>query len=237
MRIDIGDDGARSYGRAVFQHDPGGVVTLDENFAHLGADIDADALFAGGSCHGLRDRAHAANGVSPHARLAVHLAEHVVQQHIGGAGAVRAREIADHGIEAEHRLDRIGLEPRVEHVARGSAQEPKCRRKTVILPKPLADRRELTQPTQSLGDVAQNQIWWRSKCNAAENFSQAANLRLIGRIAGRILGAEFRDFTIGAALAGEQITPIRKRQKILRAAFDEAQSVLAQFQIVDDLGL
>ena len=132
---------------------------------------------------------------------------------------------------------RIGLEPRVEHVTRGSAQEPKCRRKTVILPKPLADRRELTQPAQSLRDVAQNEIGRRGERKAAEDFGQAADLRLIGGIARRILGAEFRDFTSGAAFPGEQIATIRKRQKILRAAFDEAQSVLAQFQVVDDLGL
>src|SRR5262249_47439144 len=60
---------------------------------------------------------------------------------------------------------------------------------------------------------------------------------LISGIAGRVLGAEFRYFTIGAAFAGEQIAPIWKWQKILRTAFDDAQSMLAQFQIVDDLGL
>jgi|SRR6516164_7213413 hypothetical protein len=45
------------------------------------------------------------------------------------------------------------------------------------------------------------------------------HLDLISGVAGRILGAEFCDFALGAAFAGEQITTIRQRQKILRAAF------------------
>jgi hypothetical protein len=71
-----------------------------------------------------------------------------------------------------------------------------------------------------LRDVAQNEIGRRGERKAAEDFGQTADLCLIGGIARRIPGAEFGDFTIGAA--GEQITPIRKRQKILRAAFNEA---------------
>ena len=88
------------------------------------------------------------------------------------------------------------------------------------MPKPLADRHKLAKPTQSLRDVAQNEIGRRGERKAAEDFGQTADLCLIGGIARRIPGAEFGDFTIGAA--GEQITPIRKRQKILRAAFNEA---------------
>ena len=37
--------------------------------------------------HRLRDRAHAADGVAPRAALAVHLAEHVMQQHVRGSRA------------------------------------------------------------------------------------------------------------------------------------------------------
>jgi hypothetical protein len=36
--------------------------------------------------HRLRDRAHAADRVPPLSALAVHLAEHVVQQHVRGTG-------------------------------------------------------------------------------------------------------------------------------------------------------
>ncbi len=67
--------------------------------------------------HRLRDRAHAAERVAPLAALAVDLAEHVVQQHVGRARRVRAREVADDGVEAERGLDRRRLEPAIEHVA------------------------------------------------------------------------------------------------------------------------
>ena len=63
------------------------------------------------------------------------------------------------------------------------------------------------------------------------------DLGLIGRIAGGILGAEFGDLALGAAFAGEQIAAIRQRQEVLGAAFDDAQAVLVQFQVANDLRL
>ena len=77
-----------------------------------------------------------------------------------------------------------------------------------------------------------NEIWRRRQHKAAQHFGQAADLGLIGGIARRILGAEFRDFALGAAFAGEQIASVRQRQKILRAALDDAQPMFVQFQIV-----
>ena len=67
----------------------------------VGSDLDA----ARGAArrHRLRDRAHAADRVAPHALLAVHLAEHVVQQHIGRARRVGARIVADDAVEAKQR--------------------------------------------------------------------------------------------------------------------------------------
>ena len=72
--------------------------------------------------HRLGDRAHAADGVAPDALLAVHLAEGVVQHHVGRARRVGAGVVADDGVEAEQRLDQIALEPLVEHLA-GRARE------------------------------------------------------------------------------------------------------------------
>ena len=60
----------------------------------------------------------------PHAALAVHLAEAVVQQHIGGARVERAGVVADHRVETERRLDRFGLEPVVEPVGRAAGEQP-----------------------------------------------------------------------------------------------------------------
>ena len=55
--------------------------------------------------------------MAPLAALTVHFAEHVVQQHVRRSRLIRAREIADDGIETECGLDRIGLEPVVEQIA------------------------------------------------------------------------------------------------------------------------
>src|SRR3546814_14462248 len=55
--------------------------------------------------------------MAPLARLAVQLAEHMVEQHIGAAGRVGSGIIADYRVKAEHRLDRVALEKTVEHLA------------------------------------------------------------------------------------------------------------------------
>ena len=74
-------------------------------------------LRGGGLRHRLRDRAHAADRMTPRALLAVHLAEAVMQQHIGRARRVGARVVPDDAVQAVDRLDRIALEPGVEIVA------------------------------------------------------------------------------------------------------------------------
>ncbi len=71
----------------------------------------------------LRDRPHSPDRVSPDAGLAVHLAEDVVQEHVGGAGGPGAREVADDAVEPEAGLDRIGLEPALEPVPGGEREE------------------------------------------------------------------------------------------------------------------
>ena len=47
--------------------------------------------------------------------------------------------------------------------------------------------------------------------------------------------AEVCDGLMGAALAGEQIAAVGRGQKILRAALDDAQAMLVQPQVGDDL--
>src|SRR3546814_6218316 len=47
---------------------------------------DRDASARARARHRLRHRAHPADRMAPLARLAVHLAEHMVEQHIGAAG-------------------------------------------------------------------------------------------------------------------------------------------------------
>ena len=102
---------------AVVEDDADRAVALDDHLAHAGIGFDLGAVRARGARHRLRDRAHAADGVAPDALLAVHLAEGVVQHHIGRARGVGAGIIADDGVEAEQRLDQIALEALVQHLA------------------------------------------------------------------------------------------------------------------------
>ena len=86
------------------------------------SSLDLGAMPARGARHRLRDRAHAADGVAPDALLAVHLAERMMQHHIGRTRGIGAGIIADDGVEAEQRLDQIALETLVQHLA-GRARE------------------------------------------------------------------------------------------------------------------
>src|SRR5207237_8377491 len=81
----------------------------DPRHARAGANLDAARL--GFLAHGLRDGAHAADRMAPHALLSVHFAEYVVQQHIRASRRIRARIVAHDRVETEARLDRIRFEP------------------------------------------------------------------------------------------------------------------------------
>ena len=78
--------------------------------------ISTPALGAGAR-HRLGHRPHAADRVTPQPLLAVDLAEAMMQEHVARAGRVGAGVGPDDAVEAEERLDRIALEPLVEHVA------------------------------------------------------------------------------------------------------------------------
>ena len=100
--------------RAALQPHADRAAAVDQHARDRRLGDDLDARLLAGLAHRLRDRAHAADGVAPRALLAVHLAEDVVEQHIGRARRVGAGEIADHRVEAERGLDRLALEPAVE---------------------------------------------------------------------------------------------------------------------------
>ena len=109
---------------AAFELDAGRAPGLHDHARHRRVACGSSTPRAAHSRrHRLRDRAHAADRVAPLPALAVHLAEHVMQQHVRGAGRVRAREVADHRVESERRLDRRALEPAVEDVARALREE------------------------------------------------------------------------------------------------------------------
>ena len=91
---------------------------IDAHVRYFAAGDDFHTAPLGLFAHRLRDRAHAADGVAPHTAMAVDLADHVMQQHIRRAGRVGAGKMAHNRVKAERCLDRIRLEPRIEHVAR-----------------------------------------------------------------------------------------------------------------------
>ena len=141
--------------------------------------------------HRLRDRAHAAERVSPLPALAVDLAEDVMQQHVRRARRVRAREIADDRVEAERRLDRLGLEPAVEHVAGALGEQvehvaplaPSAARFSV--PPTFHAWNSSCTPPPTLGGVSQQQ--------RAQHIGDALEHRVVRRQRGRILAREARD--------------------------------------------
>ena len=84
LRIQVGYDAARPDRLAVRGDHAHGAAAFDQNFAHRTRDSNVDAARRRRLRHRLRDGAHAADRMSPRAFLAVDLAEHVVQQHVGG---------------------------------------------------------------------------------------------------------------------------------------------------------
>jgi len=86
FRIHVGDHACAFDHRAVLQLDARRAPPLDDHTCHR--RIRPEHHPARGTLfrHRLGDRAHAATGVAPLAPLAVHLAEHVMQQDVRGAG-------------------------------------------------------------------------------------------------------------------------------------------------------
>ena len=115
LRLEIDRAGADRLAR--LGHDADRAALLDDHLAHRRADADVGAVRGRGLRHRLRDRPHAADRVAPRALLAVHLAEAVMQQHVGRARRVGARIVADDAVESVGRLDRRAFEPAVEIVA------------------------------------------------------------------------------------------------------------------------
>src|SRR3546814_4869701 len=63
------------------------------------------------------------NAVAPRALLAIHLAEDVMEEDIGAARRVGRGIVADDRVETEGGLDRLALEPAVEHRPRRFGEE------------------------------------------------------------------------------------------------------------------
>ena len=101
LRADVGRDGADADYLAAFQDDAGRTPAFDQNAFDGGIGADNGTVRGGGRGHRFRDCAHAAFCVSPMSRLAVHLAEAVVQQDISRSGRRRGGVGADDAVEGE----------------------------------------------------------------------------------------------------------------------------------------
>ena len=233
FRIDAGDDVFGANGFAVVEDDADRAVALDDHLAHAGIGLDLDAMAARRLRHRLRDRAHAADGVAPDALLAVHLAERMVQHHIGRARRIGAGVIADDGVEAEQRLDQVALEGLVQHLA-GRAREQVEQAALLRQRQPVQDAGGAERvegfadraDAKSLDDVRR-----RAQHEGAQHVGDVFEFAVERIDPGGVAFAELRHRLMGAAFAGQQIAAIGRRQKILRAALDDAQAVLGQFQV------
>ena len=123
LRRHIGSDGPRRHALARLQEHAHGLAVLDDQRRDRGVRADDGAARLGRARHGLRDGAHAADGVAPHPGFAVHLAEGVVQQHVGGAGREGAGVGADDAVEGQRALHHLALEPLRQVVRRALGEE------------------------------------------------------------------------------------------------------------------
>ena len=228
---------ARAKDVAAFGCDADGAALLDDDFLHRRIGFDRDAESPAGLRHRLRDRAHAADGMAPCALLAVHFAKDMMQQHIGGAGRVGARVIADDAVETIRRLDRRTLEPAVEIVAsrlREQREQVAPRRHVKFangLPcdaaLSISGMADIHPPSVTFGGVTQQQA-----AHQIGDFFKPLAIRL------KHLGVavrEFGDAFLGAIAAGLEIFAVIQRQEVLQLALDHAQAVTGEVHVRDDL--
>jgi len=86
--VHAGDDGPRLPCLAARNHS-GGAAIGDDQLIDRSVEQDIDARLAAGAGHGLSDRAHAADRMTPCSRNARSLSEEVMEQDISRAGRLR----------------------------------------------------------------------------------------------------------------------------------------------------
>jgi hypothetical protein len=175
--------------------------------------------------------------VAPGALDAVRLPEDVVEQDIGAAGRVGARVVADHRIEAEHRLDRIALEPAVEVFAGRAGKQ----RQRLAPPRQVEGgeharlQRRVDQALEAL------RLGWDLERQRPEHVGDLVERREVGGQRGGIGFAELGDFRLAALqpAAHQQVVAgvLRQRQEVRDRAVDDPEPVLGEPHVGDDFGL
>ena len=108
-----------------------------EDLRHLGVGADLGAERFGAAADRVAHRAHAALLEPPAAEVAVaDVADRVVEHDVGGAGLVGAGPRADHAVDREHRLDRVGLEPVVQQVGDAHREQARDVGDAALTPRP-----------------------------------------------------------------------------------------------------
>ena len=174
--------------------------------------------------------------MAPGAAPAVYLAEAMVQQHIAGAGVERALIAADHGIEAEDRLDEIAVEPEAEQIAGalGEQVDQRLPRRPVEPhgPRRQGDRRDRIGGRADAGRRG-------APGEPAQQVGRPLDRRAIGGervgIAGRQpghLGVPF-----GRVIGHQEARSVRLRQEVGGPAMDDLEAVPGQIEIAEDAGI
>ena len=210
LRIEVGDDRAAAKHFTVLGNRPHRLPLLDQDFLYRRVEANFNAVRGSGFRHGLRDRAHAADGVSPDTLLTVHFPEAVMQEHISGARRIGARVVADDAVEAVHGLDRIALEPAIEKIARGIREE--------IEQRALSPETELAQAVgertcaDQFGNGGERAAFDDVRRRLQHEFAQDIRHEIqFGGIVVefcRVLRREFRDFFCRPACSGLEIAPV-----------------------------
>ena len=175
--------------------------------------------------------------MAPHALFAVHLAEGVVQHHVSRACRVGAGVIADDGVEAEQRLHQIALEALVQHLAGRARQQ--IEQAALLLQRQFFQDAGGAERIESLADRADaepfNNVRRRAQHQLPQHVGNGLELSRERIDAIGVARAQPGHRIPGAAFAGEEIAAIGRGQEILRAAFDDAEPMIGEFQVRDDL--
>ena len=217
LRVQVGDDRARRDLLALVRDDADGAALLDQDLVHGAVRANLDATLGAGARDRLRDRAHAADRMAPDALFAVHLAPAMMQQHVACAGRIGAVIGSNNSVEAEDRLDRIALEPLVEHVAGGAGEELEKVALTfeVERAQTVSDFGGIDEGAKTGGEpVSRRQIGRRVQRERAQNVGQALEPRLIGVEPLGVAGGELGDLGLRAPRRDLEIAPVGQGQEI-----------------------
>ncbi len=128
--------------------------------------------------------------MAPDTGFAVHLAEAVVQQHVGRAGRRGRREGADDAVESEGGLDRLVLEPLGQEVRRAFGEQVDD--EALILERQLQKRARNPAALDQLREAAAG-IGRRLEHEAAQHGGGPLQRRVVGRQALGIVARELGD--------------------------------------------